>query len=168
MVIPALASPPATRPEPKIKGKRIAVVTGAAGLVGQGLVAGLVEEGRYDIIRAIDVVSPRVLSDKVEAIRGNILDVEGLVRAFEGAETVFHVAALIHPREEAHRRQEIILVNVVGTQNVINAAVRCGVSKIIQTSSAGAVFDGRKGKNTERDYVEKPPVLDNVYATSKK
>jgi len=139
------------------KGKRICVVTGGAGYVGQHLIAGLLEEGKYDVIRALDVVGPKVTDPRVESIKGDILSIETLVAAFEGAEVVFHVASLISLREEPHRRYAMSLVNVVGAQNVINACVRCGVQRLVYTSSAAVVYDGRKGKCSERDYVERPP-----------
>jgi len=152
----------------KAKGKRICVVTGGAGYLGRHLIAGLLEEGKYDVIRALDVVAPKTTDPRVVGIKGNILNYETLLTAFEGAEVVFHLASLVSLREDPHNQFTMQLVNIVGAQNVINACVRCGVLRLVYTSSAAAVYDGRKGKCSERDYEERPPKIFTIYATTKK
>src|SRR4029453_9649928 len=70
------------------------VVTGASGHVGANLVRALRERG--DTGRAL---APREDAARegldAERVRGDVLDSDSLVRAFEGAELVYHLAALI-------------------------------------------------------------------------
>jgi dihydroflavonol-4-reductase len=73
----------------------------------------------------------------VETVAGDVRDLGSLYRAFEGAEVVYHVAALISllmgdwPRLEA--------VNVIGTRNVVEACLRCGVRRLVHFSSIHAL-----------------------------
>ena len=55
-----------------------------------------------------------------------------------GATCIFHTAALLQGKSKEH----LFKVNVGGTENVVNAARACGVSKLVYTGSASAVFSG--------------------------
>jgi nucleoside-diphosphate-sugar epimerase len=114
-----------------------AVVTGAAGWLGQNLVRALVPSGRR--VRCL-VRTPEerslleVLSPSVEAVVGDVRDpsaVDGLFAGMGGA-TVFHAAAVIHP---AGRVRELFDVNVGGTQIVLDRAKRAGAARFLHVSS---------------------------------
>jgi len=92
------------------------VVTSASGSFGKRLVVELSEKKEYDLIRALDVIPPKFNMENVENINGDIGDLFGLKRHFDGAETVFHVASVVSLREEEHRAQFIRKVNVVGSE----------------------------------------------------
>ena len=143
------------------------MVTGAAGFLGSHLVAGLLEQGKFDVIKAIDIVAPRFTDPRVENIKGDIANTELLAKIFSGAESVFHVASLIDLRNEAHRYARMRIINVVGAQNVVNACVTAGVSKLVYTSSAGVAYDGRPGFQTEKDYQDRPPKMMSSYGRTK-
>ncbi len=111
------------------------VVTGAAGHVGTNLVPALLAEGRK--VRALIRNDYRGLQGlKTELVRGDVLDYPSLLRAFEGAETVFHAAANISimgdPDGMVHR------VNVDGVRNVTEACLACGVKRLVHFSSIHA------------------------------
>ena len=55
----------------------------------------------------------------------------------EGADFVFHTAGLVS--FDNRRREELFRVNVEGTRNVMNAAFRAGVKKVVHTSSVAAI-----------------------------
>jgi len=158
----------ADRPSGAPDGRRICVVTGASGFLGQKVVAALVEQGKYEVIRAMDVVAPKFTTPSVENINGNILDEACLLKSFQDVETVYHIASLIDLREEAHRQYKLRLVNVAGCQNVVNACIRKGVKKLVYTSSAAVTFDGKPGIFSEEHFEKNPSVLITAYGQTKR
>jgi dihydroflavonol-4-reductase len=115
------------------------IVTGAYGHVGGNLVRALLERG--DDVGAADKRQTEALAGlDVEHIPIDVLEPESLERAFAGADTVFHLAAIISitgdPTGIVRR------VNVEGPRNAARAAMACGVSRFIHCSSVHA-FDLR-------------------------
>jgi dihydroflavonol-4-reductase len=113
------------------------VVTGAAGHLGGNLVRALLSGGRR--VRALVHHDRRALEGlDVEIASGDVRDPASLVAAFKGAEVVYHAAALvsIQPGQWPALRA----VNVVGTRNVVRAALQCGVRRMVHFSSIHA-FD---------------------------
>jgi nucleoside-diphosphate-sugar epimerase len=123
----------------------LAIVTGAGGWLGRGLVAAL---SRGLEARALDGISrPRrvrglvlaaedassLTSDAVEIVVGDLRapgDCEALLEGARGA-TLFHCAGVVHPR----RVRDFFDVNVTGTENVLRAAARAGVRRAVVVSS---------------------------------
>ena len=70
------------------------VVTGATGHVGANLVRALIDKGRP--VRSLVHVNHRAIDGlDTEIVRGDVCDRESLVRAFEGSDVVYHLAACI-------------------------------------------------------------------------
>jgi dihydroflavonol-4-reductase len=69
----------------------------------------------------------------VEVIEGDIRELESLMNAFEGADVVYHLAAHISIFKDEWPLLES--VNIIGTQNVVEACLRCGVRRLIHFSS---------------------------------
>jgi nucleoside-diphosphate-sugar epimerase len=120
------------------------LVTGGTGLLGGYLLKALAGRGlraRAIIRGATPSPTPGV---DVEWVPGDILDTGALDDAMQGVSEVYHCAAMVsfHPRRKAlmHR------VNVEGTANVVNAALRHGVRKLVHVSSVSAL--GRKRQGT--------------------
>jgi dihydroflavonol-4-reductase len=112
------------------------VVTGAAGHAGNNLVRALLERGRA--VRALVHRDRRALEGlAVETVGGDIRDGPSLRRAFEGAEVVYHVAAYISLSMRDWPRLEAI--NHIGTRNVVEACLDCGVRRLIHFSSVHAL-----------------------------
>lgn len=127
------------------KDKRIAI-TGAAGTVGQALSQQLLDLGAEEVI-ALDN-NENELFFMAETHRQNprfhsyLCDIRqrtSLSQFFEGADRVIHAAALKHVPSCERSPSEAVETNIHGTQNVIQAAIDVGVSKVIFTSTDKAV-----------------------------
>ena len=66
---------------------------------------------------------------------GDVRDKERIERAMEGIDIVFHIAAMKHVPSCEYNPMEAVKTNVIGTQNVITAAINNNVGKVILTST---------------------------------
>jgi dihydroflavonol-4-reductase len=111
------------------------VVTGASGHVGTNLVHELLRRGRR--VRVLLHRDERSLRDlDVERVRGNVLDLESLRSAFEGADVLYHLAGLISI--DGGRRGRVQAINVDGVANAAQAALDCGLRRMLHFSSIHA------------------------------
>jgi dihydroflavonol-4-reductase len=108
-----------------------ALVTGATGFIGSHVAAALAAAGAE--VRAFDRRAPPEVAAGVEAVPGDVLDVDALVRAMRGCDAVFHLAA-VYSYARGHARV-MQAVNVDGTRAVLDAAARAGVRRVVHTSS---------------------------------
>ena len=127
-----------------MKGKKI-LVTGADGFIGSHLIETLVLEG-YDV-RAfvyynsfssngwLDSLAPEIKS-KIQIFAGDIRDPNGVRKAMEGIDVIFHLAALIAIPFSYHSPDSYIDTNVKGTLNVLQAARDSNVQRILVTSTS--------------------------------
>jgi dihydroflavonol-4-reductase len=114
------------------------VVTGAAGHAGANLVRALAAEGRP--VRALVHLDREALEGlSVEVVKGDICDLDSLLKAFEGAEVVYHLAARISIGNDPWSLLEA--VNVGGTRNVVEACLQCGVRRLVHFSSIHTLID---------------------------
>jgi dihydroflavonol-4-reductase len=114
-------------------------ITGATGVVGSAVLRHLRESGRP--IRALVRKAARPLAPDVQTVVGDLLDYRSLVVAFEASEVVYHAAGLnqMCPR----RPEDLFRVNVEGTRNVVRACRAAGVRRLVYTSSAATIGEGR-------------------------
>jgi len=124
-----------------------ALVTGATGFVGAAVARALLAAG-WGVRVLVRSGSDRrnVATLPVEQIVGDLTDRASLERALDGCEAVFHVAA--DYRLWAPQPQELYRTNVEGTANLLDAAQRAGVRRIVYTSSVATVGihpDGHPG-----------------------
>jgi len=123
------------------------MVTGGAGFVGANLVSQLLDRGCS--VRSFDRVgSPLQEHPGLEVMEGDICDPDTVAAAVDEIDTIFHTAALIEPTggrsaaEEYRRRSWAI--NVGGTENLVHAAQKAGVKRLVYTSSNSVVLRGKK------------------------
>jgi dihydroflavonol-4-reductase len=115
------------------------LVTGATGFIGSAVVRKLLGRGRA--VRAL--VEPGAPTANLDGLRGvelvhaDILDRAAVGRAMTGCDAVHHLAAIYSlwlPDEKL-----IYDVNVEGTKNVLFAAMKAGVRRVVHTSSIAAI-----------------------------
>jgi dihydroflavonol-4-reductase len=114
------------------------VVTGAAGHAGANLIRALVAEGRP--VRALVHLDRQALEGlDIEVVSGDICDPDSLLKAFKGAEVVYHLAARISISTDPWSLLEA--VNVIGTRNVVEACLSCGVRRLVHFSTIHTLTD---------------------------
>lgn len=77
--------------------------------------------------------------DKLRFFIGDVRDKERLARAFEGVDYVIHAAAMKQVPACEYNPAEAIKTNINGAQNIIDAALDCGVKKVVALSTDKAV-----------------------------
>ena len=126
-----------------LKGKTI-LITGGSGSLGSALTEYLLRNDppKKLIIFSRDWLKQQNLKDKLndldEIVRyfiGDVRDKDRLKRAFEGVDYVISAAAMKDIVSCEYNPRETMLTNVVGTQNVIEAAIDCGVQKVLLIST---------------------------------
>ena len=139
-----------------IRGKRL-VVIGGAGLIGSHTVDQLIKEDVKEVVIYDNMVrgsvenlrdalrDPRV---KVFDVGGDILQTDILHSAIEGADGVFHLAALWLLQCHEYPRSAFD-VNVRGTFNVMEACIAKGVQRLVYSSSASVYGDAVQEPMTE-------------------
>lgn len=121
------------------------LVTGAGGFIGSHLVERLVEMGsqvrcfvRYTSRNnwgCLELV-PANIKSSIEIFSGDLMDPESVQKAMKGVDKVFHLGCLIAiPYSYIHPR-EVVDTNVVGTYNILRAALEEEVERVVHTSSS--------------------------------
>jgi dihydroflavonol-4-reductase len=151
-----------SRDEPIMK----TLVTGGTGFVGANVVRMLLQRGTE--VRAL--VRPRSDTQNldqldVELVAGDLRDRGSLEAALEGCDTVYHVAAMY--ALWAPNPKEIYDSNVTGTVNLLEAAGRAGVEKIVYTSSVATIGLPKDGTPGTEEVPLPPEDLVSDYKRSK-
>ncbi|MCB1759297.1 MAG: polysaccharide biosynthesis protein [Gammaproteobacteria bacterium] len=79
-------------------------------------------------------------NDKVKFYIGDVRDYDSVVQAMSGVDIVFHAAALKQVPSCEFYPMEAVRTNVLGTENVLNAAIVRGVSRVVVLSTDKAVY----------------------------
>lgn len=125
--------------------KRV-LITGVCGTVGRELLRQVVEQGPAEVIgldnnesELFFMVEEYRAKPQVRLYLGDMRDRDKLVRAMHGIDVVLHAAALKHVILCEESPRDAVQTNILGTQNVIDAALENGVERVIFTSSDKAV-----------------------------
>jgi dihydroflavonol-4-reductase len=120
------------------------VVTGATGHLGNVLVRELLARGQDVRVLMLPLENVRPLAGlDVEPVAGDVRDRNSLIKAFAGASYVYHVAGLISI--SPGQNKALHAVNVLGTRNVVDACLECGVKRLVYTSSVHALVEAPHG-----------------------
>ena len=137
------------------------LVTGGAGFIGSHVVDKLRDRGVS--VRVFDMVMPTFRRD-IEFYQGSLLDLEALRMSLNGIDAIYHLAAVADVKsvfEEPHFSEGI---NVRGTINVLEAARKIGVGRVIYGSTIW-VYSEVPETYVDEDTLLKPP--SHLYTATK-
>jgi UDP-glucose 4-epimerase len=152
-----------------LRGERV-LVTGGAGTIGSHLVDQLVHEGVHEVVVVDNFVRGRrenllgaISTGLVRIVEGDIRDRDLIAKLMRGVDTVFHQAA-IRITQCAEEPRLALEVLVDATFNVVDAAAREGVRKLVAASSASVYGLAEEFPTTERHH---PHANDTLYGAAK-
>ena len=142
------------------------LVTGATGFIGGNLARALIRKG-YEVRVLVRPQSDRrnIRDLNAEVCVGDLTDVPSLDTALKGCEGLFHVAAAY--TFWSADPQSIYDSNVTGTENILNAAARAGVRKIVYTSSESTLKIPTGDASCDSYTLNDPATLPGDYKRSK-
>ena len=113
-------------------------ITGATGFVGSAVLRRLLKEG-HTVVALVRATSDKsnVVGLPVEVVIGDLTDPDSFAAALAGCDCVFHVAA--DYRLWVPKPPEMYESNVTGTRNLMLAALKAGVERIVYTSSVATL-----------------------------
>ncbi len=147
------------------------LITGGAGFIGSNLVEHFLKDKRVGVVRILDDLSNgdyeniREFEDEpgFEFIKGDICDYQTCLKATTGIDKISHQAALGSVPRSIENPMRTTEVNILGTVNVLHAAVENEVERVILACSSSTYGDSRElPKKEER--IGKPL---SPYAVSK-
>jgi dihydroflavonol-4-reductase len=114
------------------------LITGASGFVGSAVLRQLIEAG-HSVRALLRPTSDRSNLDglAVDIVSGDLNDPDSLTTALKGCDALFHVAA--DYRLWVRKAEEMYETNVDGTRNLMLAAARAGLKRIVYTSSVATL-----------------------------
>jgi UDP-N-acetylglucosamine 4,6-dehydratase len=122
------------------------LITGGAGSVGTILTKRILKRDP-NVVRVFDKSEPGLAAvkqalddDRCRYLAGNVRDKDRLRRAVEDIDLVIHTAAMKHVDVCEYNPFEAVQTNVMGLQNMIDAAIDAGVNRFVFTSSDKAVY----------------------------
>ncbi|WP_093802900.1 SDR family NAD(P)-dependent oxidoreductase [Streptomyces sp. Wb2n-11] len=162
-----MRSVPVTAPAPSL-----VAVTGAEGFIGSHLTEALVAAGhrvramaQYNSFSSygwLETLSAETL-DQVEIVLGDVRDPGSVNQLIEGAEAVYHLAALIAIPYSYQAPHSYVDTNVTGTLNVLEAVRRQGTPRLVHTSTSETYGTAQTVPITE----DHPISTQSPYAASK-
>ena len=119
------------------------LITGGTGSLGESLVEYFLSKtnSRRVVVFSRDELKQQNMrikfndNSRLRWFLGDIRDLERLKRAFHGVDFVVHAAALKQVDTGEYNPMEFIKTNIIGSQNVIDAAIDCGVKRLVALST---------------------------------
>ena len=121
------------------------LITGGMGAIGSFVTRKLVEMGIEPVLyaRHKDTILLSDIEHKLSIVEGNILDFEKLVETIKNykVERIIHTAAMLIKAGSSPAMA--IRVNVEGTANILEAALKCNVKRVVYTGAKGAYSEAK-------------------------
>lgn len=150
----------------------LAAVTGAEGFIGSHLVEALVRRGHrvramvlYNMHSSrgwLDTLDPGI-REQVDVVFGDVRDPATVLRLVEGAEVVYHLAALGSIPYSYAAPRSFVDTNTIGTLHVLEAVRACRTPRLVHTSTSETYGTARTVPITEQH----PLQAQSPYAASK-
>ncbi|WP_373095030.1 polysaccharide biosynthesis protein [Zhongshania sp.] len=122
------------------------LITGGTGSFGNAVLKGFLNSGIAEIRifsrdeKKQDDMRKRYASDKLKFYLGDVRDYRSVLNATRGVDYIFHAAALKQVPSCEFYPMEAVKTNVMGTDNVLEAAIQNGVSRVVCLSTDKAVY----------------------------
>lgn len=122
------------------------VITGGAGFIGSALARGILALGEERVTVVDNLFSGHEknldeIRSRVDLVQTDIRDFDGVRRAFEGAQYIFHLAAIPSVPRSIDQPVPSHEVNIDGTFNILRAAKDAGAQRVIYAASSSAYGD---------------------------
>lgn len=131
----------------------IYLITGGAGFIGSNIARKLVSLKKqvvvFDNLSTGNINNLEDIKGKIDFIKGDITDYKLLLRVFSGTTYILHQAALRSVPFSVDHPQEANKVNVEGTLNVLLAAKKCNVKRVVYASSSSVYGERENPERTE-------------------
>jgi UDP-N-acetylglucosamine 4,6-dehydratase len=119
------------------------LITGGTGSFGKAFVSDLLKNHdpkkvivfSRDELKQFDMKNQFSEDSRLRFFIGDVRDKDRLMRAFANVDFIIHAAALKQVDTGEYNPREFILTNIVGSQNVVDAAIDSGVNKVIALST---------------------------------
>lgn len=125
---------------------KILLITGGTGSFGNAVLRRFLNSGISEIRilsrdeKKQDDMRKMYNNPKLKFYIGDVRDYQSVVNAVRGVDYIFHAAALKQVPSCEFHPMEAVKTNVLGTENVLEAAVNCGVKKVVCLSTDKAVY----------------------------
>ncbi|NBV68667.1 MAG: NAD-dependent epimerase/dehydratase family protein [Flavobacteriia bacterium] len=135
------------------------LITGGAGFIGSHLTAYLTFKGVevvvLDNLLRGNKIEDSIL-DKITLIQGDVRDQDLVIKLAENCEYIYHLAAILGVDVVADNPVETMETEVEGTKNVVYAALKQGVKKVIYASTSGVYGHSAIEKSVDEDIMIDP------------
>lgn len=138
------------------------LVTGGAGFIGSNFVRLLLKNTDVEVIN-LDLLTyagnPNNLKDmendkRYSFVKADIADKKAVQKALSGVDTVFNFAAESHVDNSIKDASAFVHTNVMGTKNMVECAMNCGVERFVHVSTDEVYGSIEKGSSRETDRLE--------------
>ena len=137
------------------------LVTGGSGFIGSHVVDKLRDKGVN--VRVYDGLMPNYRDD-IEFYQGSILDITSLSFALNGIDAIFHLAAVANVKDVFERPHYSEQINVRGTINVLEAARRSNIQRVIFGSTVWVYSEAKEDLVDETTALNAP---EHLYTATK-
>lgn len=121
---------------------KVVLVTGGTGTFGQAFIRSMLERHGIAAMRVLSrdelkqwEFARRVLDPRLRMFIGDVRERDRLLRAFDGVDVIVHAAALKQVPACEYNPFEAVKTNILGAQNVIEAAIERGVERVVALST---------------------------------
>ena len=122
------------------------LITGGTGSFGHAVLRKFLNSGLSEIRilsrdeKKQDDIRKRYTSSNLKFYIGDVRDTQSVMNAVRGVDYIFHAAALKQVPSCEFHPLEAVKTNVLGTENVLEAAIQCGVKRVVVLSTDKAVY----------------------------
>ena len=140
------------------------LLTGGTGLLGRNIIECLLEGNHEVTLLLRDPAKYKKQDEKITKVKGDVLNMESILRAIDKCEYVIHAAA---DTSQHHLNISDFKVNIQGTKNIVLACKKKNIKKLIHVGSAGFFGYGTKENPGDENTTIKYPSNQSLYLMSK-